>query len=267
MSSSRPASFSTGCAPPTLHPAPLSDHVIPMLSLVHWYSQHPSRTVPPPLHETKHVSIISQSTCSPGPLPSKSTMSPRPSLCSTSSAPPRAPHLHHRPVPPPPSLLHHQGAARAYRPRRRVHAPPRAGVPPLTHAQCKAHPPAIPPPVAPATAAARHLPRGWAWFLTHHVLAARLLLLTDRHRAHARSQVLPAPFRTDSRVHRARRICTPHPNRRDIRPALRPRHGCVGVPRRDVHRSRTGCARLARVDDARRVRTGSWRTITLATPT
>ncbi len=53
--------FSTGCATPTLHPAlPPSDRVIPALSLVHWYTQHPSRPAPPPLHETEHVSIIGQ---------------------------------------------------------------------------------------------------------------------------------------------------------------------------------------------------------------
>ncbi|KAH9032426.1 hypothetical protein EDB85DRAFT_2145547 [Lactarius pseudohatsudake] len=53
--------FSTGCAVPTLHPAlPPFDRVIPALSLVHWYTQHPSRPAPPPLHETEHVSIIGQ---------------------------------------------------------------------------------------------------------------------------------------------------------------------------------------------------------------
>ncbi|KAN0138353.1 ferredoxin/adrenodoxin reductase [Lactarius tabidus] len=53
--------FSTGCAIPTLHPAlPPSDRVIPALSLVHWYTHHPSRPAPPPLHDTKHVSIIGQ---------------------------------------------------------------------------------------------------------------------------------------------------------------------------------------------------------------
>ena len=53
--------FSTGCPIPTLHPALLpSDRVIPALSLVHWYTQHPSRPLPPPLHETEHVSIIGQ---------------------------------------------------------------------------------------------------------------------------------------------------------------------------------------------------------------
>ncbi|KAH9055464.1 FAD/NAD-P-binding domain-containing protein [Lactarius vividus] len=53
--------FSTGCAVPTLHTAlPPSDRIIPALSLVHWYTQHPSRPAPPPLQETKHVSIIGQ---------------------------------------------------------------------------------------------------------------------------------------------------------------------------------------------------------------
>ena len=53
--------FSTGCAIPTLHSAlPPSDRVIPALSFVHWYTRHPSRPAPPPLHETEHVSIIGQ---------------------------------------------------------------------------------------------------------------------------------------------------------------------------------------------------------------
>lgn len=53
--------FSTGCTIPTLHPAlPPSDRVIPALSFVHWYTQHPSRPTPPPLHKTEHVSIIGQ---------------------------------------------------------------------------------------------------------------------------------------------------------------------------------------------------------------
>jgi hypothetical protein len=37
---------------------PPSDRVIPALSPVHWYTQHPSRPAPPPLHQTEHVSII-----------------------------------------------------------------------------------------------------------------------------------------------------------------------------------------------------------------
>ena len=53
--------LSAGCTIPTLHPAlPPSDRVIPALSLVHWYTQHPSRPAPPPLHKTEHVSIIGQ---------------------------------------------------------------------------------------------------------------------------------------------------------------------------------------------------------------
>ncbi|KAI0253844.1 FAD/NAD-P-binding domain-containing protein [Lactifluus subvellereus] len=53
--------FSTGCTIPNLHSAlPPSDRVIPALSLVHWYTQHPSRPTPPPLHKTEHVSVIGQ---------------------------------------------------------------------------------------------------------------------------------------------------------------------------------------------------------------
>ncbi|KAI0267018.1 FAD/NAD-P-binding domain-containing protein [Gloeopeniophorella convolvens] len=53
--------FSTGCTIPTLHPVmPPSDRVIPALSLVHWYTQHPSRPAPPPLEKTEHVSVIGQ---------------------------------------------------------------------------------------------------------------------------------------------------------------------------------------------------------------
>ncbi|KAH9032425.1 FAD/NAD-P-binding domain-containing protein [Lactarius pseudohatsudake] len=85
--------FSTGCAVPTLHPAlPPSDRVIPALSLVHWYTQHPSRPAPPPLHETEHVSIIGQGNVAldvarmllTPPAVLANTMSPP--LCSTSSA-------------------------------------------------------------------------------------------------------------------------------------------------------------------------------------
>ncbi|KAI0256248.1 FAD/NAD-P-binding domain-containing protein [Lactifluus subvellereus] len=50
--------FSTGCAIPNLHSAlPPSDRVIPALSLVHWYTQHPSRPAPPPLHRTEHGNV------------------------------------------------------------------------------------------------------------------------------------------------------------------------------------------------------------------
>jgi len=55
--------FSTGCTVPTLYPSlhpSLSDRVILALSLVHWYTQHPSRPAPPPLHKTDHVSVIGQ---------------------------------------------------------------------------------------------------------------------------------------------------------------------------------------------------------------
>jgi adrenodoxin-NADP+ reductase len=56
--------FSTGCTVPTLHPvlppSSSSDRVIPALSLVHWYTQHPMRPPPPPLHKTEHVSVIGQ---------------------------------------------------------------------------------------------------------------------------------------------------------------------------------------------------------------
>ena len=53
--------FSTGCTIPTLHQAlPPSDRVIPALSFVHWYTQHPSRPAPPPLDKAEHVSIIGQ---------------------------------------------------------------------------------------------------------------------------------------------------------------------------------------------------------------
>ncbi|KAH9996175.1 FAD/NAD-P-binding domain-containing protein [Russula compacta] len=53
--------LSIGCTVPTFHPAlPPSDRVIPALSLVHWYTHHPSNPAPPPLHKTEHVSIIGQ---------------------------------------------------------------------------------------------------------------------------------------------------------------------------------------------------------------
>ncbi|RDB19019.1 NADPH:adrenodoxin oxidoreductase, mitochondrial [Hypsizygus marmoreus] len=51
--------FATGCTLPTLHPAlPLSPYCTPALSLVHWYTQHPSRPPPPPLDQLTHVSLI-----------------------------------------------------------------------------------------------------------------------------------------------------------------------------------------------------------------
>jgi adrenodoxin-NADP+ reductase len=51
--------FATGCTVPTLHEAlPPSPNCIPALSLVHWYTQHPSTPSPPPLDKVSHVSII-----------------------------------------------------------------------------------------------------------------------------------------------------------------------------------------------------------------
>ncbi|TFL06949.1 hypothetical protein BDV98DRAFT_599302 [Pterulicium gracile] len=51
--------FATGCALPNLHSAlPPSPYSIPALSFVHWYTQHPSRPDPPPLHRLRHVTII-----------------------------------------------------------------------------------------------------------------------------------------------------------------------------------------------------------------
>lgn len=53
--------FATGCTVPLLHSAlPPSSHVIPALSIVHWYTQHPSRAEPPPLDKTSHVTLIGQ---------------------------------------------------------------------------------------------------------------------------------------------------------------------------------------------------------------
>ncbi|OCH86927.1 FAD/NAD-P-binding domain-containing protein [Obba rivulosa] len=54
--------FSTGCTVPILHPAlPPSSYCIPALSLVHWYTQHPSRArPPPPLERISHVTLIGQ---------------------------------------------------------------------------------------------------------------------------------------------------------------------------------------------------------------
>ncbi|KAF5367151.1 hypothetical protein D9758_004060 [Tetrapyrgos nigripes] len=51
--------FASGCTLPTLHPALLpSSYCIPALSLVHWYTQHPSQPPPPPLEHVHHVSVI-----------------------------------------------------------------------------------------------------------------------------------------------------------------------------------------------------------------
>ncbi|KAI0075035.1 ferredoxin/adrenodoxin reductase [Panus rudis PR-1116 ss-1] len=55
--------LSSGCTLPSLHPAlPPSERCVPALSLVHWYTQHPSvaSKPPPPLEKTEHVSIIGQ---------------------------------------------------------------------------------------------------------------------------------------------------------------------------------------------------------------
>jgi len=54
---------SSGCSIPTYHPAlPPSSHCVPALSIVHWYTQHPSVThkSPPPLGRLEHVSLIGQ---------------------------------------------------------------------------------------------------------------------------------------------------------------------------------------------------------------
>ncbi|KIK90796.1 hypothetical protein PAXRUDRAFT_831395 [Paxillus rubicundulus Ve08.2h10] len=51
--------FATGCTLPTLHPAiPPSTHCIPALSLVHWYTQHPSNPPIPALDTVKHLTLI-----------------------------------------------------------------------------------------------------------------------------------------------------------------------------------------------------------------
>lgn len=53
--------FATGCTVPTLHPAiPPSDYCIPALSLVHWYTQHPSQPPPPALDKISHLTLIGQ---------------------------------------------------------------------------------------------------------------------------------------------------------------------------------------------------------------
>ncbi|OBZ73006.1 NADPH:adrenodoxin oxidoreductase, mitochondrial [Grifola frondosa] len=53
--------FSTGCTVPILHPAlPPSAYCVPALSIVHWYTQHPSRPAPPPLERLSHVTLIGQ---------------------------------------------------------------------------------------------------------------------------------------------------------------------------------------------------------------
>lgn len=53
--------FASGCPTPILHPAlPPSEYCVPALSIVHWYTRHPSRPPPPPLEKTKHVTLIGQ---------------------------------------------------------------------------------------------------------------------------------------------------------------------------------------------------------------
>ncbi|KAI8976352.1 FAD/NAD-P-binding domain-containing protein [Trametes punicea] len=51
--------FSTGCTVPNLHPAlPPSKYCLPALSVVHWYTLHPSKPAPPPIDRVSHVTII-----------------------------------------------------------------------------------------------------------------------------------------------------------------------------------------------------------------
>ncbi|EIW82908.1 ferredoxin adrenodoxin reductase [Coniophora puteana RWD-64-598 SS2] len=51
--------FATGCTLSTLHPAiPPSEYCVPALSMVHWYTQHPSHVPPPDLRKISHVSLI-----------------------------------------------------------------------------------------------------------------------------------------------------------------------------------------------------------------
>ncbi|THH15711.1 hypothetical protein EW146_g4809 [Bondarzewia mesenterica] len=53
--------FASGCTVPILHPAlPPSRRTVPALSLVHWYTQHPSRPPPPALDTVSHVTLIGQ---------------------------------------------------------------------------------------------------------------------------------------------------------------------------------------------------------------
>src|SRR5882762_10007882 len=51
--------FASGCTLPKLHQAlSPSAHCIPALSLVHWYTRHPSRPSPPALDGMTHVTLI-----------------------------------------------------------------------------------------------------------------------------------------------------------------------------------------------------------------
>ncbi|KAG1775440.1 hypothetical protein EV702DRAFT_1180409 [Suillus placidus] len=53
--------FATGCTMPTQHPAiPPSVYCVPALSLVHWYTQHPSQPPPPALDKISHLTLIGQ---------------------------------------------------------------------------------------------------------------------------------------------------------------------------------------------------------------
>ncbi|EPQ53049.1 FAD/NAD P-binding domain-containing protein [Gloeophyllum trabeum ATCC 11539] len=54
--------LATGAPSPILHPAlPLSSYCIPALSLVHWYTDHPRLSQPPPaLDKVEHVALIGQ---------------------------------------------------------------------------------------------------------------------------------------------------------------------------------------------------------------
>ncbi|TFK68049.1 ferredoxin/adrenodoxin reductase [Pluteus cervinus] len=51
--------FATGCTLPKLHPSlSPSSHCIPALSVVHWYTAHPSNPPAPPITSASHVSLI-----------------------------------------------------------------------------------------------------------------------------------------------------------------------------------------------------------------
>lgn len=51
--------FASGCTLPKRHAElPPSDRCVSALSLVHWYTQHPNASSPPPLDKLSHVSII-----------------------------------------------------------------------------------------------------------------------------------------------------------------------------------------------------------------
>ncbi|KAG6372323.1 hypothetical protein JVT61DRAFT_7763 [Boletus reticuloceps] len=51
--------FANGCTLPILHPAiPPSPRCIPALSLVHWYTRHPSNPPPPALDKITHLTLI-----------------------------------------------------------------------------------------------------------------------------------------------------------------------------------------------------------------